>query len=258
MAKSVALVTGASMGIGRALAQRLAGAKRDVVLVARSADKLRALADELTAAHGVAAHVVAADLGTPDGIRDVVEAVRAADLEVEWLVNNAGFGTNGRFWELDLDRELSQIRLNVEALVALSGRFLPGMVARGRGRVLNVASAAGFQPGPYMATYYATKAFVLSWSDAVSEELRGTGVTMTTFCPGPVATEFIATAGIDKASFVREAVGVEPIADHAFAAMERGDAVVVPGVGPWLKAFSVRLAPRSVVRRVAAKLNRIV
>jgi short-subunit dehydrogenase len=257
MGKAVALVTGASMGIGRALATRLAAAHRDVVLVARSEDKLRALASELEARHGVTAHVIACDLGTPEGIERVVDEVRGADLEVEWLVNNAGFGTNGRFWELELERELAQIRLNCEALVALTGRCLPGMVARGRGRVLNVASAAGFQPGPYMATYYATKAFVLSWSEAVGEELRGTGVTMTTHCPGPVATDFIATAGIASASFVREAVGAEQIADHAFAAMERGAAVVVPGMGPWLKAWSVRFAPRGVVRRVAAKMNRV-
>ncbi|MEL6187617.1 MAG: SDR family NAD(P)-dependent oxidoreductase, partial [Myxococcota bacterium] len=181
MSRPVALVTGASAGIGADLARLYADAGFDLVLVARRRARLETLAESLP----VHCLVVDADLAVSEGPARVYEAVTQAGLQVEELVCSAGLGSYGRFVELPLDRELEQVRVNVEALVALCRRFAPAMVERGHGRILNLASLASFQAGPGMATYCATKAFVLSFSEALAEELRGTGVTVTAHCPGP-------------------------------------------------------------------------
>src|SRR5262245_30276638 len=184
MAEDVVLVTGASSGIGEALARRIAREGRPLALVARRADRLETLARELREKHGVSAHAVTADLARPGGVAALVGDLDRRGLTVDWLVNNAGFGTAGRFDQLPVERELEEIRLNVEALVELSGRCLPGMVARRRGVLMNVASLGAYGPGPYMATYVATKSFGLSFSESIAVELEGTGVQVLCVCTG--------------------------------------------------------------------------
>lgn len=251
-----ALITGASVGLGRELAQLYAADRRDVILVARSEDKLRALAAQLSTEHGVRAEVLAADLAQPGAARRVFDEVQRRGLPVDDLVNNAGLGACGTFWELDEQREVDQIQVNVTALVHLTRLFLPGMVERRRGRVLNIASTAGFQPGPYMATYYATKAFVVSFSEAIAHELRGTGVRVTCHCPGATATEFARTAGNDKTLLFKAGVAdARAVAQHAYRAVGRGSLLAIPGAVNWLGAFSVRFAPRAVTRWLAARVN---
>jgi short-subunit dehydrogenase len=251
-----ALITGASVGLGRELAQLYAADRRDVILVARSEDKLRALAAQLSTEHGVRAEVLAADLAQPGAARRVFEEVERRGLLVDDLVNNAGLGACGAFWELEEQREVDQIQVNVTALVHLTRLFLPGMVQRRRGRVLNIASTAGFQPGPYMATYYATKAFVVSFSEAIAHELRDTGVRVTCHCPGATATEFARTAGNDKTLLFKAGVAdARVVARHAYRAVGRGSLLAIPGVVNWLGAFSVRFAPRAVTRWLAARVN---
>ena len=200
---ATALITGASAGLGLEYARLFAADKHDLVLVARRRERLDALAAELAAAHGVKVHVVTADLMEPAAPQQIVDAVAALGVEVESLVNNAGFGTNGPFWELDPAKERGMIEVNVTALVALTRAFLPGMVQRKRGRVLNIGSTAGFQPGPYMAGYYASKAFVNSFTEGLAYELRGTGVTATVSCPGATATEFALVAGNEKSKLFK-------------------------------------------------------
>lgn len=252
-----ALVTGASAGIGRELARLFAKDGHGLVLVARREPELRQLAEELTSAFGVSVRVHACDLSNAEARSGLIAATQ--DLEVDFLVNNAGFGSNGTFWENDAAREVEMVDLNVTALTHLTRHYLPGMVARGRGRVLNIGSTAGFQPGPYMATYYATKAYVNSLTEALAYELRGTGVTATVSCPGPVATEFAAIAGNDKTALFKKASGVasaEWVAKEAYEAMLKGKAVAVHGAQYKVSAALVGFSPRSVIVSIAAKLNR--
>ncbi|MBN9167273.1 MAG: short-chain dehydrogenase [Myxococcales bacterium 68-20] len=258
--KQTALVTGASAGIGKELAQLFAADGHDVVLVARSENKLEELAAELTKAYGVKAHVIAADLGDRAAPAAVVEQVRVRGLTVDLLVNNAGFGSNGAFLDLDLKRELEMIDVNVRSLVELTHQLARPMRARGFGRVMNIASTAGFQPGPYMATYYATKAFVVSFTEALAYELEGTGVSVTCYCPGATATEFATTAGNDKTRlFQRSGVaGAKEVAADAYRAMMKGQILSIHGALNWIGMQSVRFAPRAVLRSVVAGLNRAV
>jgi short-subunit dehydrogenase len=231
-ADSTAVVTGASSGIGEEIARLLAARGHGLVLVARREERLTELAAELAGSHDIRAEAIGADLADP-AARDALEKrIGEMGLTVEVLVNNAGFGGFGAFAEQDREREVGMIRLNVEALVDLEGRFLPGMVERGGGAVINIASTASFQPIPDNATYAATKAFVLSHGEAVHEELRGSGVTLTTVCPGPVKTEFADVAGIGGAEertpeFVWSTP--EQVAEAAVGGAERGKRVVVPG-----------------------------
>lgn len=190
MSQDFTLITGASSGIGEALARRLAAERRPVALVARRTDRLERLAGELRAAHGSEVQVLTADLTKPGAGEALQAETERRGIVVDWLVNNAGFGTHGRFHELPVAREVEEIQLNVSALVELTGRFLPGMVERRRGAVMNVASVGGFGPGPFMATYCATKAFVLSFTESLAAELRGTGVHVLCVCPGFTRTEF--------------------------------------------------------------------
>jgi short-subunit dehydrogenase len=250
-----ALVTGASAGIGAAFARVLAARAYDLVLVARRRDRLEALAKELAGRHGSAAEVAAADL-TEEGELAALAAAVAAD-PPDLLVNNAGFGSVGRFAELDVGRELEQIRLNVEALVRLTRAALPGMLARGRGGIVNVSSLAGEVPGPFTATYAATKAFVTSWSGSLHEELRGTGVVVQALLPGFTRTEFQEVAGVDPARVPFFAwMRPERVVLASLAALARGDAVCVPGAGNRLLGGLGALAPRGVARRVLGTLQR--
>ena len=251
---ATALVTGASSGLGLEYAKLFAAAKHDVLLVARRRDRLEALAAELRSAHGVQAHVVAADLGSPQGPEQVFEEARR--LEVEFLVNNAGLGASGAFAELPLGRELEMIQVNVTALVSLTRLFLPAMLARKRGRILNVGSTAGFPPGPFMAVYYASKAFVNSFTEALWYELRGTGVTATVSCPGATATEFSGVAGNDRSLLFRlGAASPASVARQGYRAMMKGKPMVVHGLRNKLTIQSLRLTPRALSRAVTASLN---
>jgi hypothetical protein len=242
-------VTGASAGIGRAFAERLARDQMDLCLVARRKDRLDALADELRVRRGVDVEVRACDLTDPAALAELCEAVarRPPDL----LVNNAGFGTVGRFAELDAEREEREIRLNVLALVRLTRAALPAMVERGHGAVINVSSMASLSPAPYTATYAATKAFVTSFSEALYEELRGTGVKVQALLPGFTRTEFQDVAGVDKHAVPGFAwMPPEDVVEASLRALERGEAVCVPGLANRVLAGVTRLVPSAVSRRL--------
>ena len=235
---SAALVTGASAGIGSEIAKLLAERGHTLVLVARRKDRLTALADELSDQHGVRVETIAADLGKPTPRRKIPGRIEQLGLQVEILINNAGFATGGEpFHAADPELELEQVRVDVEAVVALTSAFLPGMVARGRGAILNVASTAGMQPMPYSAGYAAAKAYVLSFSEAIHQEVRGHGVTVTALAPGPVETDFWQIAGWETSSgksFERAVPGtlISPAqaARAGVEGLESGERVVVPGL----------------------------
>ena len=243
-----ALITGASSGIGLEIARILAR-DHDVVLAARSVDKLEALATEI----GGGARAIAVDLSDPSGPRKLIAEVPAVDV----LVNNAGFADWGPFADAPEAKLDEMIELNVGALTRLTRAYLPGMVERGRGRVLNLASTASFQPGPLMAVYYATKAYVLSLSEALAEENRGTGVTVTALCPGPTASGFQARAAMEESRLVkgRKLPSAASVAEYGVKAMNRGDVVAVPGLVNKVMAGSVRFSPRPVIRRVVHRIQ---
>lgn len=253
-----AIVTGASSGIGREIARRLAARGHGLTLVARREERLRDLAGEVRGANGVRVEVVAADLTDQAAREGVVAAVDAAGLVPSVLVNAAGLSTVGPVHRNDPAAELAMIRTDVEALAHLCSLTLPGMVDRGTGAILNVASTAAFQPMPGQAGYAASKAFVVSYSQALRGELRGTGVTVTVLCPGPVDTEFAESAGFDPdeaesalPSFLWVAAG--DVADAAVDGLDRGRAMVVPGVANRIGALGARLAPRSLLVPIIAR-----
>lgn len=252
-----ALVTGASGGLGLGLAQELASRGHDLILTARSAGKLAAAAAEIAKARGVRAQAIEADLAEPAGARALADALAASGAEVEVLVNNAGIGMHGPFAESDEGALLGMLQLNVVSLAQLTRLLLPGMVARRRGRVLNVASTAGFVPGPFMAGYYASKAFVLSLSVALSEELAGTGVTCTALCPGPTRTGFDTAAGITGTRLFRSGwvMDVPAVARAGVNGLLAGKAVVVPGLRNKLLTTSSGLAPRAITAKIARSLQ---
>lgn len=258
MPKSVALVTGASAGLGEQFARLFAEHGIDVVLVARDRERLAMLARGL-AAHGVSAHALAVDLSRPNAPQEIASWATTKGFEVDYLVNNAGFGFAGAFLDLPLEAELREIQVNCVALVALTHLFGEAMRHRKKGRILNIASTAGFQPGPYMATYYATKAFVLSFTEAVATELEGSGVFVTCHCPGPTETEFSRRAGIDDSLLFKRRYAVASASDtamHAFTAMMEGQVLAVPGFLNNAGTFLGRFVPRGFLRSVTAKLNR--
>jgi short-subunit dehydrogenase len=251
-----ALITGASSGLGAEYAKLFAADKHDLLLVARRQDRLEALASELRGAHSVKVFVAAADLATTEGPRLVVEEASLLGLEIDYLVNNAGFGMAGAFAELDVGRELEMIQLNITSLVTLSRAFLPAMIERRSGRILNIGSTAGFPPGPFMAVYYASKAFVNSFTEALWYELRGTGVSATVSCPGATATEFAEVAGNSRSLLFRlGAADPKQVAAEGYRAMKKGKPMVIHGLRNKLTVQSLRLSPRAVARAVAASLN---
>jgi short-subunit dehydrogenase len=256
-AQGTALVTGASAGIGRELALLLARDGCNLILTARDEARLTQLAAEVQARWHTATTVISCDLAKPGGPADLAAAIASAGLEVDILVNNAGMGAAGAFADVPLERHLALLQLNIVSPTELARRFLPPMLARRRGRILNVASTAAFQPGPFLATYYANKAYLLSLSDALAEEGRNTGVTVTVLCPGPTRTEFFARASMRESGLARGAVmDAATVAAAGHRAMMRGDRMVVPGLGNRALGALVRLAPRQVVTRVVARLNR--
>jgi short-subunit dehydrogenase len=251
-----ALITGASAGLGAALAPHFATDGHDVVLVARRRDKLEALASELRDTCKIAAHVIVEDLAAPGATERIVAELGSRGVKVEFLVNNAGFGATGAFATQTLGRCLDMVHVNIVALMTLTRLLLPGMIARGSGRVLNIGSTAGFLPGPFMALYYASKAFVNSFTEALAVELRGTGVTATVSCPGATDTEFAQVAGSDDSPLFKSGVmDTREVAQEAYRAMMRGDVVAIPGFRNKFRMATLRLAPRSVARNIAAQLN---
>lgn len=243
-----ALITGASGGIGAAYARRLATDGADVVLVARNAERLASLRAEI----GVGAEVLAADLADPEDLARVEARLSSKDERIDLLVNNAGVGRQGRFAELSVEGEDEQIRLNVLALARLTRAVLPGMVERGRGEVVNLSSVAAFLPGPGVATYYATKAYVLSFTESLAEELRGTGVQVQALCPGLTRTDFHAHSGIDAPpvpAFMWQTA--DEVVEESLAALAKGRVVCVTGVANRGWIGTVGLLPRTLRRRVA-------
>lgn len=253
--RPAALVTGASGGIGEELARLLARDGYDLHIVARGAAELERVARDLRTGHGVAVETIAVDLADPAVPRRIHDALIMRGVALDVLVNNAGFGLAGPLAEADTERTLEMIQVNVSALTELTRLVLPGMLDRGRGRILNVASTAAFQPGPLMAVYYATKAYVLPFTEAVAEEVRGTGVTLTALCPGPTHTRFAERAGMRESRlFTSLVVGdAASVARVGYRGMLRGRRVVIPGALNRLVAFGNRFAPR----RVATALSRM-
>jgi len=248
--RPLALVTGASSGIGADLARELARHGHDLVLTARRAPELEALAAELRTL-GAAATVMTKDLSVPGSARELAAAVERAEMQLDVLVNNAGFGDVGAFVHEDPDRIDAMLQLNVAALTALTRAILPGMVARRRGRIMFVSSTAAYQPGPNMATYCATKAYVLSLGEAIARELRGTGVTLTTLCPGATVTGFAAESGAEslplfKSTLVPKMTSAA-VARAGYDAMMRGKPVLVTGFVNKIVAFSGQVFPRFIV-----------
>jgi len=255
--KCTALVTGASAGLGRDYARLFAADGHDVVLVARRRERLDELAREIGSTASVTAHVVALDLADPDAPRRLHDELRARGIAIDFLVNNAGFGTTGPFAAADAAKQLEMVQVNVTVLLELTRLLLPDMLARGRGRILNIGSTAGFQPGPFMAVYYASKAFVNSFTEALAYELSGTGVTATVSCPGATATEFAGHAGNAESWLFRlGAADSMVVAREGYAAMMAGKPMVVHGLTNKLSVQAVRLSPRAAVLGIAARLNR--
>ena len=250
MARPVTLVTGASAGLGAEFARQCSRRGDEVVLVARRLERLDALAAEIGNAH-----VIAADLAAPDAASSLIEKLEALGLCVDTLINNAGFGLTGRFAQLPLAAQSEMIDLNVRALTELAHLVLPGMIERRRGGILNVASTAAFQPGPGFAVYFATKAYVLSFSEALHQELKGTGVKVSALCPGPTRTEFGAVAGMTERRFDRISAEPAGVVAAGLKGLDRNKAVVVPGFTNKVSAQSSRLIPRSAMRRIVGSLK---
>lgn len=250
--RPVALVTGASMGLGAEFARLFASEGYDLVLTARSAERMATLKKEIENLHGVTAHVLVADLTDTRAPVALHDHVRQAGIEIDVLVNNAGFGMHGKFHESDLQTELDMVQVNIIALMHLTKLFVRDMVARRRGRILNVASTAAFQAGPLQAVYYASKAFVLSFSEAIGNELKGTGVTVTALCPGPTPTGFQERANVGKLKGLRLMMRVSPedVVRAGYKGMKRGRPVVIPGGLNNVHVFLLRLAPRRLVTNV--------
>ncbi|HEY4641979.1 MAG TPA: SDR family oxidoreductase [Thermoanaerobaculia bacterium] len=248
-----ALITGASSGIGADFARLFAADGYELVLVARSEGKMQ----ELAKTFGVKSTILPFDLARPGAAKRLFDALVERSINIDVLVNNAGLGTAGKFLEYDVAKDDDMIEVNIFALTELTKLLLPAMVSRKQGKILNVASTAAFQPGPLMAVYYATKAYVLSFSEAIADELRGTGVTVTALCPGPTSTGFGAAAGVNQTrlfTLMKPMTSME-VAKKGYEAMKRGQRVVVTGMMNRLLVQSVRISPRRVVTTIVRKLQ---
>ncbi len=252
---NITLITGASSGIGEVFARKLAARGRSVLLVARSEDKLITLCNELGRSNNVRAQYIALDLSQPESAARLFEEVEQRGLSVEMLINNAGFGSMGDFAKLDLARELNMIDLNIKSLVELTHLFLQPMLARKQGTIINVASTAAFQPVPFMATYAATKAFVLSFSEALWEENRSRGIQVMALCPGVTETNFFEAARGQKPP-ARVAQTPEEVVDTALRGLARNRSHIISGWTNYFMTQSERLVPRSLITRVAGRMMR--
>ena len=256
MANGTALITGASGGIGYELAKLFAKDHYNLVLVARSSGKLTQFADELQRQFGISATAVALDLGVPSAPQALFDQLHREGVAVDILVNNAAFGASGEFAHIPLEESLEQIQLNVTALTALTRLFLAPMLSRKSGKIMNVASTAGFQAGPLMAVYYASKAYVISFSEAIANEVGGSGVTVTCFCPGATDTGFQKRAAIEDSPLFRKLrpMDAKTVAADGYRALMAGKTLAISGFRNWLVAESVRFAPRKLVTAISRKL----
>ena len=253
--KGTVLITGASAGIGAALARLMAAEGFDVVLTARRRERLEQLAKEI-AAHGIRAHVWPDDLADPAAPQRLYDRAKAEGVEIDILVNNAGFGARGLFGEIPLKRQLDMIAVNITALTALTHLFLREMKARRRGRILNVASIAGFQPGPFLAVYYATKGYDYLFTEALAEELRGSGVTASCLFPGVTATEWQAVAGVDGSRLGgMRGMSAEAVARAAYDGLMAGQRTIIPGLHNKASALAVKFMPRRLVTHVVGRIQ---
>lgn len=257
MAKKTALITGGSTGIGFELARQFAAHGHDVVLVARKADQLEAAAGKIEGKYGVSARTISMDLADANAPQRLFDALSGDDVQIDFLVNNAGFGFGGDFVDTDIDRELDMIQVNCSALIHLTKLFLPPMLKRKEGKILNVASTASFQAGPGHSIYYASKAFVLSFSEAIAEELRKTGITVTALCPGPTESNFSERAGTNKSRLFTQAkvASAEEVARFGYVAMMKGTRVAIPGMQNKLMIQAERFVPRILVNRIAYRMQ---
>ncbi|MGJ8670439.1 MAG: SDR family NAD(P)-dependent oxidoreductase [Oceanococcus sp.] len=251
---NTALITGASSGIGTELARTHAATGGDLVLVARSADKLQDLKIELEQAHGVSIVVITEDLSGAGSAQSVFAATEKAGLQIDVLMNNAGFGGHGKFHERDLRREEQMMQLNMATLTSLTHLYLQGMVERNRGMVLNVASTAGFMPGPLQAVYYASKAYVVSFSQAIAEELSDTDISVTALCPGPVATGFVASGDLQGVEIFDKAASARDVAEFGYKAMKSKKLIAINelGLSVMLK-WVTPLLPRKMLLKISRK-----
>jgi uncharacterized protein len=253
--RATALITGASAGIGLALARQMAP-DFDLILTARNQGRLEQIARDLQQQHGNLVHVIAADLVRPEAPDEILAEIGRRGLRVDALINNAGFGSYGLFADNVLQDELGMIQVNITALTHLTKLVLPQMLARKSGRIMNVASTAGFQPGPLMAVYYATKAYVISFSEAIANELQGTGITVTCLCPGATESEFAKRADMEKSRlFKMGQMKSEDVARAGYHAMMRGKTLVVTGLRNKIMAQSVRFSPRKMVTAIARRVQ---
>jgi len=256
MAKETALITGASSGIGLELAELFAADGSDLVLVARREDRLKELADRLESEHGVKVHVLPKDLSEPNAPDEIFAQLKKEKIQVDVLVNNAGFGVKGIIPEIDLDQQLDMVQVNVKALTHLTRLFLPGMIERRYGGVLNVGSLAAFQPGANLAVYFATKAYVLSYTEALAEEISNPDIKISCLAPGPVRTEFGEKSDLeDSLLFKVSLMDSEPVVRAGYEGFRKGKVIVIPGLRQQIVPFLNRFTPRSMVRKIAKKLN---
>lgn len=253
---SFVLVTGASSGIGEVFARQLAAGKQNLILVARREDKLQALASELASRHGIQAEVIASDLSTREGAEKLADTITERGYGISGLINNAGFGDRGTFNELALERQQNMIQVNIASLVTLTWKLVPLLKQQPGSFIINVASIASFQAGPYMAVYYATKAFVLSFSESIREELRSSGISVSALCPGPTDSEFAQHAHMDGTPLFRSGVMMTTEAVVKQALAKRRNAIVIPGLRNLLLIWSSKFAPRWLSRRVAGQLQK--
>ena len=253
--RETALITGASSGIGLDLA-RLMAPKFDLIITARNQGDLESIAQELEAAHGNHVHVIPSDLAKADAPGQLFSEIERRGLQVDVLINNAGFGSYGAFAESDHQTDLGMIQVNIAALTSLARLALPGMLARKRGRMMNVASTAGFQPGPLMAVYYATKAYVIMFSEAIANEVKGSGVTVTCLCPGATATKFAGRARMEESRlFKLGAMKSKDVAIAGYKGMMAGKGLVIPGFLNKTVAMSVRFSPRKLVTAISRSMQ---
>lgn len=257
--KNTALITGASTGIGREFAHIHAEKGGDLVVVARSEGKLNSLKTELESKHGVQVMVIAKDLTKSEAAKEIFDALHEAGVQVDCLINNAGFGGHGKFHERAWEQDLAMINLNIVALTELTRRFLPGMVERNRGKILNVSSTASLLPGPLQAVYYASKAYVTSFSNALAEELHDTKVTVTALLPGATETEFAKTSGMDKTDLFKKAFSARGVAEDGYKAMLNGKLNVISGLtfGQKMMMGSLPFMPKKMLLKQVRKMQEI-
>ncbi len=255
--KQTALITGASSGIGLELAKLFAQNKQNLILVARSTDKLTQLSNDLKSKYGIDVHVLSKDLSNYNAVKEIFDYTKQQNISITHLVNNAGFGDFGFFIESNWAKQEQMINLNITALTYLTHLFLPEMKNNKFGKVLNVASTAAFQPGPTMSVYYATKAYVLHFSEAIANELEGTGITVTALCPGATESGFQTLAAMEESKLVKgkKLPTSEEVAQYGYRAMNKGKKVVIHGVMNYIMANSIRFTPRALVLKVVRAMQ---